>query len=103
MQPWPLYGHPIERQLFWGRGLLVQGRGLWVNARYAFFATVEQYTAHWNTFHMAVAPTITCLVRGSGAKFPPRPDSLDAFFHHVKEKHEAESDGGQWCHLKNWV
>ncbi len=36
-------------------------------------------------------------------KFPPGPDSLDAFFHHVKEKHEAESDGGQWRRLKNWA
>ena len=68
-----------------------------------YFATAEQFTAHWNTFHVAVAPTITCLVRGCGAKFPPGPDSLDAFFRHVKEKHEAESDGGQWHRLKNWA
>ncbi len=66
-------------------------------------ATAEQHTAHWNTFHVAVAPTVTCLVRGCGAKFSPGPDSLDAFFCHVKEKHEAESDGGQWRRLKNWA
>ncbi len=59
-----------------------------------YFAMAEQYTAHWNTFHVAVAPTVTCLERGCGVKFPPRPDSLDAFFRHCKEKHEAESDGG---------
>ncbi len=68
-----------------------------------YFATAEQYTAHWNTFHVAVAPTVTCLLRGCGVKFPPGPDSLDAFFRHVKEKHEAESDGGQWRRLKNWA
>ncbi len=68
-----------------------------------YFAMAEQYTAHWNTFHVAVAPAVTCLVRGCGMKFPPGPDSLDAFFRHVKEKHEAESDGGQWRRLKNWA
>ncbi len=68
-----------------------------------YFATAEQYTAHWNTFHVAVAPTFTCLVRGCGAKFPPGPDSLDAFFRHVKDKHEAESDGGSWRRVKTWA
>ena len=48
-----------------------------------YFATAEQYTAHWTTFHMAVAPTVTCMVRGCEVKFPPGPDSLDAFFRHV--------------------
>ncbi len=68
-----------------------------------YFATAKQYTAHWNTFHVAVAPTVTCLVRGCGVKFPPGPDSLDAFFRHCKEKHEAESDGGKWGRLRNWA
>ncbi len=68
-----------------------------------YFATAEQYTAHWNTFHVAVASTVICLVRGCGAKCPPGPDFLDAFFHHCKEKHEAESDGGQWRRLKHWA
>ena len=68
-----------------------------------YFATAEQYTAHWNTFHVAVAPTMTCMVRGCGVKFPPGPDSLDAFFRHCKEKHEAESDGGKWGRLRNWA
>ncbi len=68
-----------------------------------YFATAEQYTAHWNTFHVAVAPTFTCLLRGCGAKFPPGPDSLDAFFRHVREKHEAESDGGSWRRVKIWA
>ncbi len=68
-----------------------------------YFATAEQYTAHWNTFHVAVAPAMTCMVRGCGVKFPPGPDSLDAFFRHCKEKHEAESDGGKWGRLQNWA
>ena len=68
-----------------------------------YFATAEQYTAHWNTFHVAVAPTFTCLVRGCGVKIPPGPDPLDAFFRHVTEKHEAESDGGSWRRVKIWT
>ncbi len=27
-----------------------------------YFATVEQWIAHWNTFHVAVAPVITCII-----------------------------------------
>ena len=68
-----------------------------------YFATAEQYTAHWNTFHVAVAPSMACMVRGCGVKFHPGPDSLDAFFRHCKEKHEAESDGGKWGRLRNWA
>ncbi len=56
-----------------------------------YFATAEQYTAHWNTFHVAVAPSMTCMVRGCGKKFPPSPDSLDAFFRHRMDKYEKES------------
>ncbi len=56
-----------------------------------YFATAEQYMAHWNTFHVAMAPSITCLVRGCGVKFPRGPDSLDAFFRHVKAKHERKA------------
>ncbi len=69
-----------------------------------YFATAEQYVAHWNTFHVAVAPAFTCLLRGCGVKFAPGPDSLDAFFRHVTEKkHAAESDGGSWRRLKIWA
>ncbi len=28
------------------------------------FATIEQWAAHWNTFHVAVAPVFKCMVRG---------------------------------------
>ncbi len=68
-----------------------------------YFATAEQYTAHWNTFHVAVAPSMTCMLRGCGMKFPPGPDSLDAFFRHCMDKHEKESDGGKWTRLRNWA
>ncbi len=30
----------------------------------SYFATVEQWIAHWNTFHVAVEPVITCIVTG---------------------------------------
>ncbi len=68
-----------------------------------YFATDKQYTAHWNTFHVAVTPSMVCMVRGCGLKFPPSPDSLDAFFRHCREKHEKESDGGTWGRLRNWA
>ncbi len=42
-------------------------------------------------------------MRGCGAKIPPGPDSLDAFFRHLKDKHEAESDGGSWRRVKIWA
>ncbi len=32
-----------------------------------YFATVEQWIVHWKTFHVAVAPVITCLVTGCPA------------------------------------
>ncbi len=38
-----------------------------------YFATAEQYMAHWNTFYVAVAPPITCLVRAVGLNFPADP------------------------------
>ena len=68
-----------------------------------YFATAEQYTAHWNTFHVAVAPSMVCMVRGCGQKFSPGPDSLDAFVCHCMDQHEKESDGGTWSRLRNWA
>ncbi len=47
------------------------------------FATLEQWAAHWNTFHVAVAPVFNCMVRGCSFVTAAAPDSLDALFHHI--------------------
>ncbi len=54
-------------------------------------------------FHVGVAPAVTYMVRACGAKFPAGPDLLDAFFHHLQEKHEDEINNRRWLHLNNWV
>ena len=46
------------------------------------FATLEQWVAHWNTFHVAVAPLSHCMVRACEFKTAAAPDSLDAVFRH---------------------
>ena len=51
------------------------------------FATIEQWAAHWNTFHVAVTPVFNCMVRGCSFKTTAAPDSLDALFHHIKVAH----------------
>ncbi len=65
------------------------------------FATAEQYTAHWNTFHVEGAPAINCLVRLSNSTISPV--SIDAFFHHVTKMHSEQGDNGHWHQLNNWV
>ncbi len=52
-----------------------------------YFATVKQWIAHWNTFHVAVAPVITCIVAKCLAKFHMGPETVDAFFRHVQLRH----------------
>ncbi len=52
-----------------------------------YFATVEQWIAHWNTFHVTVAPVITCMVTGCPAKFHTGPDTVNAFLRHVQNRH----------------
>ncbi len=68
-----------------------------------YFETAEQYTVHWNTFHVGVPPAINCLVRGRGVKIPASPNSIDAFFHHVTKMHPEQGDNGRWPLLNNWV
>ncbi len=68
-----------------------------------YFATVEQWIAHWNTFHVAVAPTITCIIAGCPAKFHTGPETIDAFFRHVRLRHSDLSAGGRWPRLNQLV
>ncbi len=68
-----------------------------------YFATVEQWIAHWNTFHVAVAPVITCMVAGCQAKLNTGPDTVDAFFRHVQNQHQDLKDGGKWPRLNGLI
>ncbi len=68
-----------------------------------YFATVEQWIAHWNTFHVAVVPVITCIVSGCPAKFHMGPETVDAFFQHLQNRHQDLSEEGKWPRLNQMV
>ncbi len=68
-----------------------------------YFATVKQWIAHWNTFHVAVAPVITCMVTGCPAKFHTGLDTVDAFLRHVQNRHPDLREGGKWPCLNQLV
>ncbi len=68
-----------------------------------YFTTVEQWFVHWNTFHVAVVPVITCMVTGCPAKFHTGPDTVDAFLRHMQNRHPDLSEGGRWLRLNQLV
>ncbi len=68
-----------------------------------YFATVEQWVAHWNTFHVAVAPVITCVVTGCPAKLHTGPETVDAFFRHLQNRHPGLSESSKWPRLNQLV
>ena len=68
-----------------------------------YFTTVEQWIAHWNTFHVAVAPVITCIVAKCPAKFHMGPETVDAFFRHVQLRHPDLNEGDKWPRLNQLV
>ncbi len=51
-------------------------------------ATLEQWVAHWNTFHVPVAPIFNCMVRG-----------CDALFRHFTDAHPSIHANGKWHNL----
>ncbi len=67
------------------------------------FATLEQWAAHWNTFHVAAAPAFNCMVRGCSFETTAVPDSLDALFRHFRDAHPIVYDGGKWSNLVDLV
>ncbi len=67
------------------------------------FATLEQWAADWNTFHVAVAPVFNCMVRGCSIKTATAPDSLDVLFRHFQDTHPNVYDGGKWHNLVDLV
>ena len=68
-----------------------------------YFANVEQWIVHWNTFHVAVAPVITSMVTGCPAKFHTGPDMVDAFLRHMQNWHPSLSESGKWPRLNQLV
>ncbi len=68
-----------------------------------YFATVEQWIVHWNTFHVAVAPVITCIVAKCLAKFHMGLETVNAFFRHVQLRHKDLSDNDKWPCLNQLV
>ncbi len=67
------------------------------------FATLEQWVAHWNTFHMAAAPLFNCMVHGCDFKTAAAPDSLDALFCHFRDAHPSIHADGEWPNLVDLV
>ncbi len=58
-----------------------------------YFATVEQWIAHWNTFHVAGCP----------ANFHTGSETVDAFFRQVQNRHSNLSEKGKWPRLNQMV
>ncbi len=67
------------------------------------FATLEQWAAHWNTFHVAAALVFNCMVRGCAFGTTTAPDALDTLFHHFRDAHPSVYDGGKWPNLVDMV
>ncbi len=56
------------------------------------FSMEEELVAHWNTFHVAVAPQFTCQVQGCKAMFAADPGALDRYLAHVGQKMAEERE-----------
>ncbi len=56
------------------------------------FCTEEELVAHWNTFHVAVAPQFTCQVQGCKAMFAADPGALGRYLAHVGQKMAEEKE-----------
>ena len=67
------------------------------------FATLEQWAAHWNTFHVAAAPAFNCMVRGCTFGTTTVPDALGTLFRHFRDAHPSVYDGGSWPNLVDMV
>ena len=67
------------------------------------FASLEQWAAHWNTFHVAAAPAFNCMMRGCSFETSTAPDALDALFCHFRDAHSSVYDRGKWTNLVDLV
>ncbi len=66
---------------------------------FSYFATIEQFVAHWNTFHGAHAVGCTCPVVGCSTNILPSPDALKGFIHHLQCQHVLVHASGRWPHI----
>ncbi len=67
------------------------------------FANLEQWAAHWNSFHVAATPAFNCMVRGCDYGTTTAPDVLDSLFRHIKDAHPDVYNGGKWTNLTDLV
>ncbi len=67
------------------------------------FANLEQWAAHWNSFHVAAAPAFNCMVRGCTFETTTAPDALDSLFRHFQDAHPDVYDHGRWPNLTDMV
>ncbi len=67
------------------------------------FATLEQWAAHWNTFHVAATPAFNCMVCGCTFETTTVPDTLDTLFRHFRDAHTSVYDRGNWTNLVDLV
>ncbi len=67
------------------------------------FATLEQWAAHWNTFHVAATPAFNCMVRCCTYSTGTAPDALDSLFRHFQDAHEDVYEDGKWTGLAELV
>ncbi len=54
------------------------------------FSTEEELVAHWNTFHVAVAPQFACQVPGCHTIFAADPGALDRYLAHIGQEMTEE-------------
>ena len=76
--------------------------GVFHNAGY-YFVTVEQWVAHWNTFHVAISPKVNCPETGCPCKIAPGTDSVHAFLRHLTRVHGYLQQDGKWPRLNDIV
>ncbi len=55
----------------------------------AYFASTEQFVAHWNTFHVAISVGYNCPEAGCHHCSGPGPDALDRFLCHIQDQHST--------------
>ncbi len=67
------------------------------------FPTLEQWAAHWNTFHVAAAPEFKCMVCGCTFGTTTAPDALDTLLRHFRDAHPSVYEGGNWSNLVDLV
>ncbi len=55
----------------------------------AYFASTEQFVAHWNMFHVAISVGYNCPEAGCHHCSAPGPDALDGFLRHIRDQHST--------------